>query len=123
MGLGWAVVGVSSLIGLAVLLVGMIMFALRWLGGGDAKLFAAVALWMGLDGVLPFVLFTGLAGGLFSLLLITARSWLQIYRLRLPAWGQRLLQRGGDIPYGVAIAIGALCAYPTTEIVRQFVFI
>jgi prepilin peptidase CpaA len=38
-------------VGFAALIVGMIMFALRWIGGGDAKLLAASCLWMGLERV------------------------------------------------------------------------
>ena len=107
-------------VGFAALLVGMGMFALRWIGGGDAKLMASACLWLGWTGVAPFLLFTALAGGGFCLLLIAARSQLQPYVANAPGWLSRLMQPKGDIPYGVAIAIGALLAYPSSVVVQAF---
>ena len=107
-------------VGFAALLVGMGMFALRWIGGGDAKLMASACLWLGWTGVAPFLLFTALAGGGFCLLLIAVRSQLQPYVANAPGWLSRLMQPKGDIPYGVAIAIGALLAYPSSPMVQAF---
>ncbi|MEO8113701.1 MAG: prepilin peptidase, partial [Phenylobacterium sp.] len=56
-------IGIAIGVGAAMLVVGVIMFALHWLGGGDAKLMAAARLWIGLPGLAPFALYTGLAGG------------------------------------------------------------
>lgn len=109
-------------VGVAALLIGMAMFALNWIGGGDAKLLAASCLWMGLSGVLPFLLWTGVAGGGFCLLLMSARSY---YPMIAPsvsqAWIVRLMQPKGDIPYGVAIAIGALIALPESGVVAAYI--
>ena len=119
-GLSVQAVGVSTGIGAVLLIVGMIMFALRWCGGGDAKLFAAAGLWIGLGGLAPFLLWTAVAGGLFSLSLIHMRGWMQPYAAGAPGWMGRLLEPKGDIPYGVAIAAGALAAYPASALVRGF---
>lgn len=109
-------------VGFAALLVGMAMFALNWIGGGDAKLLAAGCLWMGVSGVLPFLMWTGIAGGGFCLLLMSARAY---YPMVAPsvsqAWVVRLMQPKGDIPYGVAIAIGALMALPESGVVAAFI--
>src|SRR5690606_40822661 len=78
LGLPLSVVGVCAGMALAALFIGAGMFALNWIGGGDAKLLAAATLWMGLSGTLHFLLFTGLAGGPFCKLLLTARSPLPI---------------------------------------------
>jgi prepilin peptidase CpaA len=119
-GLPWMAFAVHCGIGMAVLFVGAVFFALRWIGGGDAKLMAAAALWLGPPGLLPFVLFVGLAGGAFCLVLLSARTWLQVYALNAPGWVARLLQPKGDIPYGVAIAIGAVLAFPSSAVVQAF---
>ena len=111
-GLEWRDLGIHLGIGLAALAVGMGLFALRVIGGGDAKLMAALALWMGPDAVLIFVLWTAVAGGLFSLALILSRARFSAFAPSLPRWAGRLLAPGGDIPYGVAIAAGALLAWP-----------
>lgn len=104
-------------VGVAALFVGMAMFAMRWVGGGDAKLLAATCLWMGLEGMGPFLLYTAMAGGAFGLLLLAARSYLRPFVSGAPKWVMTLLEPKGDIPYGVAIAIGALLAFPGSPLV------
>ncbi|WEK57561.1 MAG: prepilin peptidase [Candidatus Brevundimonas phytovorans] len=121
LGLPLSVVGLSVGLSFAALCVGAGMFALRWLGGGDAKLLAAVMLWLGLPGALPFLLFTAMAGGGLCLVLILARAYLQVYAVNGPAWLGRLLEPKGDVPYGVAIAVGALLAYPASPLATTFI--
>lgn len=107
-------------VGLVALVVGMGLFALNWVGGGDAKLLAAGCLWMGFSGALAFLLHTAITGGLFCILLLTARRTVPIYP-SFPAWIRRLLEPKGDIPYGVALAGGALLAFPNSPLVTAFV--
>jgi len=98
-------------VGLAALVVGMGLFALRWVGGGDAKLIAAACLWLGLGGTPPFLIWTTVFGGLLSLALLSARKYVP-YAPGAPAWIGKLLEPKGGAPYGVAIAAGALAAFP-----------
>lgn len=119
--LPFSVVVTSTLLALAGLLVGLGMFALNWLGGGDAKLMAATLLWLGVPSLTPFILYTALAGGGFCLLLMTARSHLPFFAQTGPGWVMRLMQPKGDIPYGVAIAIGALLAYPSSPLMTAYI--
>ncbi|MND59751.1 Type IV leader peptidase family protein [compost metagenome] len=121
LGLPLDVVAVSVGLAVAALMVGAGMFALNWIGGGDAKLMAASVLWMGLSGALPFILYTALVGGGFCLLLMTARSHLPLFAQTGPGWVMRLMQPKGDIPYGVAIAVGALLAYPSSPLMTAFI--
>ena len=112
-----SVIGTCTLVGLGALLIGMVMFALNWIGGGDAKVLAASALWVGWPTVLPFVLATAVAGGALALLLIQMRSTLlKPWFERGPAWIARLATEGGDAPYGVAICVGALFALPQSAL-------
>ncbi|HEY5072818.1 MAG TPA: prepilin peptidase [Caulobacteraceae bacterium] len=100
-------------LGAAMLVAGMVMFALKWMGGGDAKLLAAASLWVGLPGLAPFLLYTGLAGGLLALSLLALRSaWVRPLVVAGPGWLGRLATPGAATPYGVAIAAGALAAFP-----------
>ncbi|PZU72690.1 prepilin peptidase [Brevundimonas sp.] len=109
-------------VGVAALLAGMAMFALNWIGGGDAKLLAAGCLWMGVSGALPFLLWTGVAGGGLCLILMSARSYYPMVAPSMPqAWVVRLMQPKGDIPYGVAIAVGALLALPESGVVAAYI--
>lgn len=107
-------------VAVAALFVGAGMFALRWIGGGDAKLMATTCLWLGLTGSAMFLLWTGLMGGLFCLCLIFARAWFKPYVYGAPPWVGRLMEPKGDIPYGVAIAVGALLAFPSSALVQTF---
>jgi prepilin peptidase CpaA len=105
-------IGLSYVLGLGMLAAGVGMFALGWLGGGDAKLMAAASLWVGLKGLPAFLLFTGLGGGALALGLVALRSaWLRPVTAAGPAWTQRLATPGESAPYGVAIAVGALAAF------------
>jgi Flp pilus assembly protein, protease CpaA len=108
-------------IGFVALLIGAGMFALNWIGGGDAKLMAASCLWLGLSGSAMFLLWTGLFGGLFCLFLIFARFYSRPYLAGVPQWVDRLMEPKGDIPYGVAIAAGALMAWPASPLIAGFV--
>ena len=100
-------------IGLAFagLVLGIVLFALRMMGGGDAKLIAAVCLWLGLHGTLAMLLYTALAGGALTLGLLAARKApIAAVTGALPQWVNRHLEPQGDIPYGVAICAGGLLA-------------
>lgn len=109
-------------VGVAALLAGMVMFALRWIGGGDAKLMAASALWLGASGLAPFLMWTTLAGGALTFILIAARrhgaAFVGHTGPDAEHWVGRLMDRQGDVPYGVAICIGALTAFPYGAVTR-----
>lgn len=112
-----ALIGTCTLVGLGALLIGMGMFAFNWIGGGDAKVLAASALWIGWPAVLPFVLATAVAGGALVLILLQMRSaLLRPWMERGPPWVARLATEGGDAPYGVAICAGALFALPQSAL-------
>jgi prepilin peptidase CpaA len=89
-------------------------FSQGWIGGGDAKLAAATALWFGFDYLLDYLIYSSLFGGVLTLVLI------QFRRLPLPGplarqpWILRLHETGGGIPYGIALAAAALAVYPNT---------
>jgi len=117
-GLPLTTIGLHFGIGLVALVAGMAMFALRWLGGGDAKLFAAVALWMGWPAVATFLALAAVAGGALAAVLLLLRSAaFRPLALLGPRWVVRLAEPGEGVPYGVAIAIGALAAFPGSPLV------
>ena len=100
--------------GLSVLLAAFALFACRIVGGGDAKLLAATALWIGLGHLAPFLVLTALAGGAFALSLMLVRSpfgqasLLTMFR-RLPS----LARPDNPIPYGIPIAIAGILLAPS----------
>lgn len=110
-------------IGALGLVAGMAMFALGWIGGGDAKLFAAAALWLGWPAAMTYGAMTGVAGGVLALALLSLRSgYLRPYVVTGPAWFSRLAEPGESVPYGVAIAAGALLAFPISPFMAAFRF-
>ena len=84
------------------LLVGMALFALGAIGGGDAKFYSAAALSVpaiGFTGPIAFLGWTSLSGlALLAIMMI----WRRMRRGAEP----RSLSKSASIPYGVAIAAG-----------------
>ncbi|HEX8234083.1 MAG TPA: prepilin peptidase [Caulobacteraceae bacterium] len=116
-GMAPAQIGLSALVGVAVLIVGVGAFAMGWIGGGDAKLLAASALWLGWPAVANFLLVTALAGGALAVALMSLRAvGFGLLAARGPAWIGRLLEEKGAAPYGLAIAAGALFAFPASSL-------
>lgn len=101
--------------GALVLLFTFAMFARGWLGGGDAKLLAATALWLGFDNLLPYLLLTSILGGLLALALISYRTIAPPLWALGQDWAMRLHDRQVGIPYGMALAGAALLIYPSTK--------
>jgi prepilin peptidase CpaA len=121
LGLPLPVIGVSLAVGAAALVAGMAMFALRWIGGGDAKLFAAAALWLGLPASMTYLAVTAVAGGALAVGLLALRSThVRPFVPNGPAWFGRLAEPGENVPYGVAIAVGALVAFPLSPLMQHF---
>ncbi|MCW5714723.1 MAG: prepilin peptidase [Bauldia sp.] len=112
-GLDIQTIGLHAAAGAAVLVGGFLMFAARWIGGGDAKVAAVAALWLGLDHTLEFLLQGALFGGTLTIFIILAR------RRPLPAfairpWILRLHDPASGVPYCLALAAAALVIYPKT---------
>ena len=99
----WMSIALSPWPGVAVqLAAGAIVFVLLagafyagMMGGGDVKLAAALALWFPPASTLRFLVFMSIAGGLVTFVVMA------VHRLRSG-------EGKPEVPYGVAIAIGAL---------------
>jgi prepilin peptidase CpaA len=105
----------STAIAAGLLVVSFVLFAFGWMGGGDGKLLAVTALWLGFDHAPAFLVYTGLFGGALTLAI------LQLRLVGLPAflgnrpWIARLQSDGTGVPYGVAITLAALVVFPQTR--------
>jgi prepilin peptidase CpaA len=100
--------------GLAVFIGAAILFALRLMGGGDVKLLAAVALWIGLGSLLPFLTLTAVIGGAFAVVILVLRAPAVQVALRralprLPDFAHAKMK----LPYGVPIAIAGILMVPS----------
>ncbi len=108
---GTPVAALSGLVaGFGVFIAGFLLYSRGLLGGGDVKLFSAVALWSGLDGLPQLVFIVALAGGVMALGMVGAKTFSYVRQpasrpAGLPMWRALLRQ---PAPYGVAIAAGGL---------------
>jgi prepilin peptidase CpaA len=102
-----------------VLLVAFALFTQGWIGGGDAKLAASTALWLGFAHLLSYLVYASLFGGALTLALIQFRMIPLPRRLARHEWVQRLHKSDGGVPYGIALAAAALTVYPETQWMAQ----
>ena len=108
-------IALSAALAAGLLAVSFVLFAFGWMGGGDGKLLAVTALWLGFDQAPAFLIYIGLLGGALTLAI------LQLRLVGLPAflgskpWITRLQMDNCGVPYGVAIAAAALIVFPQTR--------
>src|SRR3954469_20176783 len=113
-GMPLADIGMHAGAGLAVLVVTFTFFAQGWIGGGDAKLAAATALWVGFDQLLNYMIYASLFGGLLTLAIMRFRLMPLPAALAEQEWVKRLHRMDAGVPYGIALALAALAIYPDT---------
>lgn len=104
-----------ALCGAAMLIFTFGMFSLGWIGGGDAKLAAATALWLGWTPLADYGLVSAITGGALTLLILMARRVALPEALASQGWIARLHNAKSGIPYGIALAFGGLVVYPETQ--------
>jgi prepilin peptidase CpaA len=107
--------------GLAVLVVGFTLFAFRWIGGGDAKLAAVTALWLGFELTLPYLVQAALLGGILTLLILAFRGMPMVPVIARVTWLERLHDRKSGVPYGIALAAAGLLTYSNSAIFERLV--
>lgn len=119
---GFTIGEIASSVAIAagLLAVCFVFFAFGWMGGGDVKLLTVTALWLGLDHAPAFLVYTALFGGALTLAI------LQMRLVGLPAflgkrpWIARLQAERAGVPYGVAVALAALVAFPQSRWMTNF---
>lgn len=106
---------------LLVLVVGFVMFALRWIGGGDAKLAAATTLWLGFGLTPMFIIYAGALGGVLTLSILALRGIPLTPFLARYDWLERLHNPKSGVPYGIAMAAAGMLVYSNSIIFQQLV--
>lgn len=102
--------------GFATLAATFLMFSRSWIGGGDAKLAAAAALWLGWGAMPAFVLSASIIGGVLTLAILAARAQPLPDALARRAFVARLRSPGAGVPYGVALAAAGVLQYPHSPV-------
>lgn len=115
-GMDWATYGWHFAAGGLVLSVTFGLFAIGGMGGGDAKLLAATAIWMGFNvHLIEYLVISSFLGGVLTLgILVYRKSTLAVFT-RHSAFLQHLANEQTGIPYGIALGIGGLLTYPDTS--------
>lgn len=116
LGLALPEIGMSLVAGLAIFAACFALFAINVMGGGDAKLLTATAVWYGFNhSLLAFLVTVGYVGGavtlIFLLLRVRANSVMAM-GIPLPA----SLVTAKKIPYGIAIAIAGFLTFEQAPI-------
>jgi prepilin peptidase CpaA len=112
-GMSWQVLGLHLAAGILVLAICFVCFALGWMGGGDAKLAASTALWLGWTQLLDYAVYASLFGGILTIALIALRG-VPVHPpfLLREGWYARMTDARTGIPYGIALAAAGLLLYP-----------
>ncbi len=103
-------IGLNLILGVTAFTLGAGLFFLRVMGGGDVKMIAACSVWLGLPMMMPFLLFTAIAGGALAAFALLARRIAPV-GVSYAGWARWLTERRTGVPYGIAIAAGAIFAW------------
>jgi prepilin peptidase CpaA len=117
-GLSLPLIGMHLAAGVIVFSACFTLFALNVMGGGDAKLLTASAIWFGFNNSLfEFLIYVSIFGGLLTLLILMMRRQENtILASGLPV--PPLLFTAKKIPYGIAIGLGGFLAYPSSPLMQ-----
>ncbi|AUX74736.1 A24 family peptidase [Sinorhizobium fredii] len=117
-GLDLGQIGFHMAAAVLVFAVCFCLFAVNIMGGGDAKLLTAGAIWFGLDASLvAFLAYVSIFGGLLTIaVLLLRRQENAILASGIPV--PQLLLTAKKIPYGIAIALGGFAAYPSSPLME-----
>lgn len=102
----------SHILGAVVVFgVTMLMFHYKAIGAADSKIGTAFALWMGLKGLFPFLFFMALFGGVLGVVALVIKKHKPFENPADGGWIAQLQAGESKVPYGIAIALGALVSF------------
>ncbi len=115
MGLSWSEIGMHVLAGASMLAITFAMFSMGWIGGGDAKFFAATGLWIGFnDSLFMYGIYVSWFGAALTIFLIVMNRIPVPLFMADKKWFVRLHELKNGVPYGVALAAAGLVVFPST---------
>ena len=97
--------------GVAVFGLTYLLFYFKIIGGGDSKLLSVYALWVGLGGLMPLLFFMALTGGILGFSTLGLHKWKPVNKPAMDSWIAKAQSGSQDVPYGIAIFIGAVTAF------------
>ncbi len=116
-GMAWIDFGWHFAAGGIVLLVTFAMFAAGGMGGGDAKLLTATAVWMGFDiQLVEYLVYSAFLGGVLTLGILSYRGSVLATFTSRNMFLRNFADGQGGVPYGIALGIGGLLTYPSSPL-------
>ena len=113
--------GMHCLTGAIVLGVSFSLFATGWIGGGDAKLVAAIGLWIGTGQIWEYIAISFILGGVITVALLALRQYpLPAFATR-QGWIMHLHDKKTGVPYGIALGSTSLIILPHSDVWRFLV--
>lgn len=94
-----------------VFVITLFMFMAGGLGAADSKLGSAFALWTGLKGLMPFLFYMALIGGLLAVVALLLKRFKPVRSAHGGGWIARVQAGESKVPYGIAIVGGALVSF------------
>lgn len=113
---GWDVAGGHLMAGAVAFVVSVLLFAFGVFGGGDAKMIPGVMLWLGPAAAMPFLMVMAVTGGVLALLVVLARRLVPV--TAAPGFARETMAADNGVPYGVAIAAGAIYCAPLSPLLE-----
>lgn len=95
----------------SVFAVTFILFSVRLIGAGDSKLLSAYALWTGLSGLPSLLFFMAVCGGVLGVVAVAVKVWKPVENPHKGGWIDKAQSGASAVPYGIAIAFGAVIAF------------
>lgn len=96
-----------------------LMFIAGMMGGGDSKLGSALALWVGLKGIVIYVFWMALMGGVIGVLSLWMKKKKPFSAPPAGSWMAAAQEGKNAIPYGLAISFGAWMALLHTGLITH----
>lgn len=87
------------------------LFSFGWLGAGDSKIGSAFALWVGMKGLICFLFYMALAGGLLAVAAVVIKNRKPFSAPPAGSWIAKIQEGQSAVPYGIAIFIGAVAGF------------
>jgi prepilin peptidase CpaA len=116
-GMDWAGYGWHFAAGAVVLLVTFGMFAIGGMGGGDAKLLTATAVWMGFNiHLIEYLVVSTFLGGALTLAIVSYRGSVLATFTGRNVFLRNFADGNGGVPYGIALGVGGLITYPDSPL-------
>ncbi|MEQ9246162.1 MAG: prepilin peptidase [Nitratireductor sp.] len=118
-GMDWQQIGMHVAAGFFILSITFVLFAVGGMGGGDAKLLAATAVWFGFSpALIQYLLGAAILGGALTLLILSFRNSLLGYISGNNVFLRNLADHNTGVPYGIALGLSGLAAYPETPLMQ-----